>query len=358
MFTAGIVLFTLASALVRARAVAYRSLIAARVVQAVGRRVARARVARARRRSLPGRAARARRRPVGRGGRARRRARAAARRRARASSTTGASSFSINLPLGVAAVRPRRGATSSRAARRGGERLPDLRGALLLGGRASRCSRSAIVQGDDWGWTSLERDRRVRRRVQSQPACSSRARVGTRFPVLDPKLLRIRSFAVAQRGDVRRRGGLLRVPAEQHPLAALRVGLVVAARGSRASRPAQSSPPLVAGRLGRARRPRTATASIAVPGALVWAAAYVWYASSVGTASGFPRASGCRGRCCRASASRATLPILGERGARGGARRALRDGVVGRVERAATRRRDRRCGPRRDRRHAEPRRRS
>ena len=192
LFTAGIVLFTFASVLCAA-APSVSFLIAARVVQAVGAALlvpaSLALVVEAF--------------PVG------RRARAVGLWGAAAAAAAGLGpplggalveiynwrlAFLINLPLGVAAVwLGRRYLVESRAP--GRRTLPDLRGALLLAVSMALLT-LGIVQGGSWGWTSVGVIASFVAAIVAAAlfVASSRRHA---VPMLDPKLLRIRSFAVA-----------------------------------------------------------------------------------------------------------------------------------------------------------------
>jgi NTE family protein len=61
--------------------------------------------------------------------------------------------FLVNLPLGlIAYVLAKRGLVESRSP--GAKRVPDLRGALLLGATLGLLT-TAVIKGEDWGWVDL-----------------------------------------------------------------------------------------------------------------------------------------------------------------------------------------------------------
>ncbi len=303
LFTAGIVLFTIASALCAA-APSASLLLAARAVQAVGAALlvpaSLALVVEA----FP---ATQRARAVGLWG-------AAAAAAAGLGPPLGGAlvelynwrlAFLINLPLGVAAVwLGRRYLVESRAP--GRRTLPDLRGALLLGVSMALVT-LGIVQGNSWGWTSFGV---IGSFVAASVAAglfvaSSRQHT---VPILDPKLLRIRSFAAANGASFVAGMGfyayLLNNILWLHYVwgwSLLLAGLGVA--------PGAVVAAAVAGRLGRIADEHGYRV-IAVPGALVWALAYVWYATQVGSHAAF-LSEWLPGQVLSGIGVGATLPILG-----------------------------------------------
>jgi NTE family protein len=101
--------------------------------------------------------------------------------------------FLVNLPLGVAAVLVARHAlVESRAT--GRRRVPDLRGAVLLAAALGLVT-LGLVQGEERGWLSLPV---LGALLAAAAALAGFVRSSRRHPapVLDPALLRIRSFAV------------------------------------------------------------------------------------------------------------------------------------------------------------------
>ena len=221
-FVAGVVVFTVASALCAA-APSRRA--AGRRPRAAGarRRDAGPGVARPRRRGVPGGAALARHRAVGRRRRCRRGARSPGRAGRWSSSAGWRWAFLVNIPFGVAAVMAaRRDLVESRAP--GRRRLPDLAGAALLARLAGRWSprhRQGRATGAGRALRCCSRSRpppAARRRFVRQLAAPPLARCSTRaaaHPVVQPR----------ERRDRARRARLLRLPAHQHPVAAVRLGV-------------------------------------------------------------------------------------------------------------------------------------
>jgi EmrB/QacA subfamily drug resistance transporter len=185
--------------------------------------------------------------------------------------------FLINVPLGIAAwLLTRKMVIESRAP--GRRVMPDLRGALLLS-LALGSVTLGIVQGGTWGWGSAATIAAFAVSAASV-ALTVWSSLHHRSPVLDPELLRIRGFLVSNLVTVAAGLGLycyllahiLWLNYVWHYsllLAGLAVapGAVVAALVS-----------VPAGRLAERFGPR----AVVVPGALVWCGAYVWYASRVG----------------------------------------------------------------------------
>ena len=186
--------------------------------------------------------------------------------------------FAVNIPLGVVALAATSHAlVESRAP--GRRRMPDLAGAALLG-VAMAALTLAIVQGPVWGWGSA----RVIAGFVGAAALLGGFVVSSRrhpVPVLDPKLLRIRTFAVANGVTFVAGMGfyayLLNNILWLHYVwgyGLLRSGLAVA--------PGAVVAAVVAGVLGEVADHRGYRA-IAVPGALIWSGAYIWYLTAVGT---------------------------------------------------------------------------
>ena len=213
--------------------------------------------------------------------------------------------FLINLPLGIAAlVATSRLVVESRAP--GVRRLPDMRGAGLQAAALALLT-LAIVQGGSWGWTSLPVLASLAAAAAATALFVARSRVHP-SPVLDPKLLRIRTFAVANLVTLLAGIGfyayLLNNILWLHYVwgwSLLGSGLAVA--------PAAVVAALVAGSLGRLADAHGHRV-VAVPGALVWAAAYVWYATRVGT-SPHLLTEWLPGQVLSGVGVGATLPILG-----------------------------------------------
>jgi NTE family protein len=213
--------------------------------------------------------------------------------------------FLINLPLGICAVAlGGRFLVESRAP--GRRTLPDLRGALLLAIAVALLT-LGIVQGGSWGWTSAGVLAAFAGALVAAVLFveSSRRHL---VPVLDPKLLRIHSFAVANAATFAAGMGfyayLLNNILWLHYVwgwSLLLAGLAVA--------PGAVVAAAVAGRLGRMADAHGYRV-IAVPGALIWAGAYVWYATQVGTTPAF-WSEWLPGQVLSGIGVGATLPILG-----------------------------------------------
>ena len=213
--------------------------------------------------------------------------------------------FLINLPLGVAAViAARRTLVESRAP--GRRRLPDLRGAALLAAAVGGVN-LAIVKGDDWGWTSVETaaTAAVSLLLLGGFVLSSRHH---RSPLLDPELLRIRSFSVANVATLLAGLGffaylLTNVLWLQYVwgYSVLRAGLALMPGALVAAVVASLVAPVAERRGARA---------VVVPGALVWAGAYVWYAQRSGLEPAF-LAEWLPGQVLSGIGAGAVLPVLG-----------------------------------------------
>ena len=213
--------------------------------------------------------------------------------------------FLINLPLGIAAVvAARRTLVESRAP--GRRRLPDLRGAALLAAAVGGVN-LAIVKGEDWGWTSL---------ATTGTAVASLLLLGGfvlssrhhRSPLLDPELLRIRSFSVANAATLLAGLGffaylLTNVLWLQYVwgYSVLRAGLALMPGALVAAVVATLVAPVAERRGARA---------VVVPGALVWAAAYAWYAQRAGLSPAF-LTQWLPGQVLSGIGAGAVLPVLG-----------------------------------------------
>jgi NTE family protein len=185
--------------------------------------------------------------------------------------------FLINIPLGVlSVVITRRATVESRAP--GRRRLPDLLGTLLLIAGFAILT-LGIVEGPDWGWTSLPFVAALAAAVAVLAAFGLQ-NARHPVPVLDPELLRNRRFAVANLVTVIAGAGFYAYGLT-HILwlryvwgySLLKAGLAVAP-GALAAAVAAAVLGRVAAR--RGHRP------VAVIGALVWALALAWYATQVG----------------------------------------------------------------------------
>ena len=213
--------------------------------------------------------------------------------------------FLINLPLGVAAVAlVRRYLVESRAP--GRRTLPDLRGALLLGVSIALLT-LGIVQGNSWGWSSIGVLAAFAAAIAAAALFVASSRQHA-VPILDPKLLRIRSFAVANAVTFVAGMGfyayLLNNILWLHYVwgwSLLLAGLGVA--------PGALVAMLVAGPLGRIADERGYRV-VAVPGGLIWAGAYLWYLTQVGSDPAFVT-EWLPGQVLSGIGVGATLPILG-----------------------------------------------
>ena len=210
---------------------------------------------------------------------------------------------------------------------------------------ARRCRRScwarspsASSRASDWGWTS-----------PATIACFVAAAVllavfvvssrRHRSPLIDPALLRVRPFVVGNVATIVAGRRLLRVPADQHPVAAVRLGLLDPRCRASPSCRARSS--RRSSRRDSARSPQKhGYRKVIVPGAIIWALAYVWYATPGRGHSGLLGSLAARadplGHRRRGDASRSR-----QRGAGRRPGRSLRHGLGGQLERPPDRRRPR-----------------
>lgn len=213
--------------------------------------------------------------------------------------------FLVNLPIGVLALQAiRRTLVESRAP--GRRRLPDIRGAMLL----AACLTSvtlAIVQGNDWGWGSL----RVVGGFLLAAALLAGFLASSRRhpqPLLDPALLRIRSFSV---------GNVLTVVAGMGFYAYLLTNILWLQyvwgysifEAGLALVPGALVAAVVAGVLGDLAQ-KYGFRVIVIPGAIVWCAAYLWYARVVDPTPAF-LTQWLPGQILSGIGVGATLPILG-----------------------------------------------
>jgi EmrB/QacA subfamily drug resistance transporter len=213
--------------------------------------------------------------------------------------------FLVNLPLGILAIAlTRRHLVESRAP--GVKRLPDLRGALLLAASLGLVT-LAVIEGPDWSWTGV---RIIAIFVGSAAALfgfvmSSRK---ARSPLIDPTLLRIRSFAVGNAVTVVAGTGFYAYLLthifylnEVWGYSLVKAGCAVA--------PAAFVAAIVASRLGKVAD-RHGHRLIIVPGALVWAASLLWYIDRVGPTPHF-LTEWLPGQLLQGVGVGATLPVLG-----------------------------------------------
>jgi EmrB/QacA subfamily drug resistance transporter len=186
--------------------------------------------------------------------------------------------FLVNVPLGlVAVVVARRTLVESRAV--GSRSMPDVRGAGLLA-LALATVTLGVVKGGDWGWTSWAEAGCA---VLASLAVAGFVRSSRRHPspVLDPALLRITPFAIANLATLAASMGfyayLLTHILWLHYVwgySLLAAGLAVAPGALVAAVTAA-----VVGHIADAKGYRR----IALPGALVWAGGFAWYLFGVST---------------------------------------------------------------------------
>jgi EmrB/QacA subfamily drug resistance transporter len=190
--------------------------------------------------------------------------------------------FVINVPLGLVAwVATRRVLVESRAP--GRRQLPDLKGAALLAVGIALLT-LGVVEGPTWGWTS---GGVIGSFVGAIVLTASLARSTRRHPVpvIDPTLLRIPAFAVANVATLLAGIGFYAYMLNNilwlHYVwgwSFLGCGLAVA--------PGAVVAAVVAGGLGELADKR-GHRLIALPGAVVWVLAYVWYFTKVGARPDF-----------------------------------------------------------------------
>ena len=213
--------------------------------------------------------------------------------------------FLVNLPFGLVAVwAARHELVESRAP--GRRVMPDLVGAALLVVSLALLN-LGIVKGADWGWASPQ--------VLGSFVAAAVALVlfvvssrRHRAPMLDPTLLRLRSFDLGSAATVAAGFGfyaylLTNVLWLQYVWGydVLRAGLALV--------PGAVVAALVASRLGPLAD-RYGYRVFVVPGALVWAAAYLWYHQRVGLEPAF-WAEWMPGQVLSGIGVGATLPLLG-----------------------------------------------
>ncbi|MGN6685932.1 MAG: DHA2 family efflux MFS transporter permease subunit, partial [Actinomycetales bacterium] len=212
--------------------------------------------------------------------------------------------FLVNLPLGVLALLAgRRKLVESRAP--GRRTKPDLLGTALLA-IAMALVTLGIVQGPDWGWGSLGVVLSFALTAATVAAFVVRSRTH-RYPVLDPKLLRIPTFSWANAAVAVAGAGFYAYMLNNilwlHYIwgyGMIRAGLAVA--------PGALVAAAVAGVLGKLAD-RHGHRLIAVPGALIWALAYVWYHQRAGVQPAF-LAEWLPGQVISGVGVGMTLPIL------------------------------------------------
>ncbi|HEX2895416.1 MAG TPA: DHA2 family efflux MFS transporter permease subunit [Marmoricola sp.] len=213
--------------------------------------------------------------------------------------------FLVNIPFGVAATLAARAQlVESRAP--GIRRLPDLRGAALLAVGLAALN-VGIVKGNDWGWTSTSvLGAFVATAVLLGLFTLSSRR--HRSPLLDPALLRIPSFTVGCSATIVAGLGfyaylLTNILWLQYVwrYSVLEAGLALV--------PGALVAAVVAARLGPLAD-RYGYRPFVVPGALVWAGAYLWYHQQVGIEPAF-WSQWLPGQILSGIGVGATLPLLG-----------------------------------------------
>ena len=212
--------------------------------------------------------------------------------------------FLVNLPVGVAALLlARRSLVESRSP--GRRRMPDLRGSLLIALSLSLLT-LGIIQGSAWGWSSL--------RVLG--AFAGAALAGAGFvassrahpqPLLDPVLLRIRPFTVANTVTVLAGMGFYAYMLTNILWLQYVWGYSILVAGL-ALVPGALVAAVVAAALGPIAQ--HGFRRIVVPGAVVWCAAYLWYAFAVGAEPAF-WTEWMPGQVLSGIGVGATLPVLG-----------------------------------------------
>ncbi|MCA1781901.1 MAG: DHA2 family efflux MFS transporter permease subunit, partial [Intrasporangiaceae bacterium] len=213
--------------------------------------------------------------------------------------------FLVNLPFGLAAVwAARHELVESRAP--GRRRMPDLIGAALLV-LSLAVLNLGIVRSEEWGWTSILT-------IGSLAGAAVLAGLFVvssmrhRAPMIDPALLRLRSFSIGSLASVVAGFGfyaylLTNILWLQYVwgYGVLRAGLALV--------PGALIAAVVAARLGPLTN-RYGYRPFVVPGALVWAAAFVWYHQRVGLVPAF-WAEWLPGQVLSGLGVGATLPLLG-----------------------------------------------
>ena len=190
--------------------------------------------------------------------------------------------FLVNLPFGLVAIWAARSRlVESRAP--GRRTLPDLVGAAVFA-LALALLTLGIVQGNDWGWSSWQ--------IVGSLLAAAALLIGFvwssrrhRSPLLDPALMRIRSFAVGSLGTVVAGMGfyaylltniLWLTFVWRYSIVAAGLALV----------PGALVAVVVAAVFGPIAA-RRGYLPFVLPGALIWASAYVWYATQAGLTPAF-----------------------------------------------------------------------
>ena len=213
--------------------------------------------------------------------------------------------FLVNLPIGaVAWVLAGRTLVESRAP--GRRRMPDLRGALLLAGALTLLT-LGIVQGEDWGWSSIAVVGSLVGAVALGAGFVASSRAHPQ-PLLDPALLRIRPFAVGNALTLVAGVGFYAYMLTNILWLQYVWGYEILYAGL-ALVPGALVAAVVAARLGPVAQAH-GYRRVLVPGALVWASAYVWYAGVIGPEPAF-WSEWLPGQVLSGIGVGATLPVLG-----------------------------------------------
>jgi NTE family protein len=213
--------------------------------------------------------------------------------------------FLVNLPFGLAALWSARSQlVESRAP--GRRTLPDLIGAATLAASLALLN-LGIIKGPDWGWSSPQTLASLGGAVVLFVGFVLSSR-GHRSPLVDPTLLRLRSFDIGSVATVVAGFGfyaylLTNILWLQYVWGydVLRAGLALV--------PGAVVAAIVASRLGPLAE-RYGYRWFVVPGALVWASAYFWYHQQVGLEPAF-WAEWMPGQLLSGVGVGATLPLLG-----------------------------------------------
>jgi EmrB/QacA subfamily drug resistance transporter len=212
--------------------------------------------------------------------------------------------FLVNLPLGaVAYVVARRTLVESRAP--GVRTMPDLRGAALLAFALATLT-LGIVKGEDWGWASTGEYVSFGLALLATLLLVQSSRKHP-SPIMDPLLLRNGQFVLSSAITLVASMGfyayLLTHILWLHYIwqySLFKAGLAVA--------PGAFVAAAVASRLGHVAD-RHGYRTVALPGALIWAAGFAWYIERVGTQPHF-LAEWLPGQLISGIGVGATLPIV------------------------------------------------
>lgn len=213
--------------------------------------------------------------------------------------------FLVNLPFGIVAyLVARRSLVESRAP--GRRRWPDLRGALLFAGALGVLT-LGLVQGNDWGWTSVAVIASFVLAVLLLAGFVQSSRLH-RSPLLDPTLLRLPAFTVGSVATVLAGMGFFAYLLTNvlwltyiWQYSVLAAGLALVPGALVAAVVAAVAGPYAA---------RFGYRPFVVVGAVLWALGYVWYATRVGTEPSF-LAEWLPGQVLSGLGVGLTLPLLG-----------------------------------------------